>query len=139
MSCTGSSPLGLNQYEFDGETGTAGFLLAYTVMSTPTNWQMSGRNATSALGFGLGIQFMEKPTAPKTYQVQDYGVVTDPDKAFVYVSLVKGASFNNFNGIAGGCIDVTIENGKVVAAFRDLEVVDGNNVEKTVSMTLQEQ
>ena len=140
--CSGGTALPVGGWQFRGNSGTMSFYLSYGVASTPPNYQLAGRDTTTDSGgtsFGVGVQFLAKPTAEGTYTVQDYGVVTDPNKAFVYVSETYTGGYTNYNGIAGGCVDVTIVNGKVVAAFNGLMVAHGDAGALPVTATIREQ
>lgn len=140
--CSGGTALPVGGWQFNGSSGTMNFYLSYPVATTPPNYQMAGRDTTTDAGgtsFGVGVQLLAKPTAAGTYAVQDYGTVTDPNKAFVYVSETYTGGYTNYNGVAGGCVDVTIVNGKVVAAFNGLMVAHGDAGAIPVTATIREQ
>ena len=122
------TPLADNTFSYGSINGPFATYIAFV---SGANWQLAARDAGSP-STGIGIQFPVKPTAAKTYNVVDYGSgqVSGDDNVFVYVSQVPGG---NDNGVAGGCLKVTMNgNGKVVATFKDLSLASGKKLSATI-------
>lgn len=120
--------LGNDTYSYGTLSGT--FNSHFNFVSG-ANWQMSARDANASPSTGIGIQFPEKPTADKNYNVVDYGSgqVSGADNVFVYVSQTPGG---NDNGTAGGCLKVTINGGKITASFKDVTLASGKKLSATI-------
>ncbi len=127
-TCT-FTPLADNTYSYGTGSGSFASSLNY---ASGANWQLAARDNAASPSVGIGIQFPVKPTADKTYNVVGYGSgqVSGADNVFVYVSMVPGG---NDNGVAGGCLKVTINSsGKVVATFKDLTLASGKKLSATI-------